>query len=935
LKPLITTALLPFPDAGRVRAETDLFAHTAACSRPPALLPLGANDMTPRENPDDAALDSSLASLSEGFLVGGGRFTLVRTLGRGGMGVVWLARDEQLREDVALKFLPPEIRHDAVALDDLRRETARSRKLTHPNIIRIHDFYKAEHETFISMEFVDGPNLADLHVAQANRVFTWEYLQPIVKQLCEALDYAHGERIIHRDLKPANMMLDARGRLKLADFGIAAMVVDSASRVSMRHAQSGTSTYMSPQQMDGKLPQVSDDLYALGATLYELLTSRPPFFTGDIPHQVRHLPPQPIEERLAELEITNPVPPDVAALIMACLAKDPAQRPESARAVAEWIGVQPVTTTTTRATPPATTAPARAPRPPTVRVEPVREVPAEEPVLVSATTAFESAEEVSPEPAPARHRLLVPIVASVLGLVLVLSGAGVWWFMRHGERGPGADTETDEPVETVTETGSVGEQWILRGHSERVNAVAISRDGTIVASASADNTAILWDARKATMRVTLRAHAGDVNSIALSPDASVAVTGSDDHDVRLWDATTGVSTHTLTGHATNVLAVAMSPSGKFVASSDAAGMIIVWDAATGERLRTFSTKSGPTRCLAFRDDTVLASAGQEAAVKLWSVGKGKLWKTLSAFTSDVTAITFSPDGKVLATSCADGSRRHWEAMNFRMRWIFRGAKEGARTLSYSPDGTQFGIVTRSGALLLWETKSGKRSTKRIRIDQTITAAAFGDYEFAAAVGDTVLVAPYRYRSEVANDPFIRLFNGTDLTGWQGDPGVWSVVDHALRGTLRSSSDANHPSALVWNGGDVDDFELRFKFRLLKAGNSGVYFRASKLPNYEAGGYQFEIMRGNIGNLIEVGPDRSRRDVHRQWFGYNGGEEWHEGKITVIGSHIVHECDGRVLIDVNDNFAARPRQGVLALEAAGGPTTVEFRDLRFRRIVSSR
>src|SRR5215218_6776190 len=141
--------------------------------------------MTPAQHPDDAQRDALFASLAEGFLVGGGRFTLRRMLGRGGMGVVWLARDEQLHEDVALKFLPPEIRHDAVALDDLRRETARSRRLTHPNIIRIHDFYKAEHEAFISMEFVDGPNLADLHVAQKDRVFTWDYLVPIVQQLCE------------------------------------------------------------------------------------------------------------------------------------------------------------------------------------------------------------------------------------------------------------------------------------------------------------------------------------------------------------------------------------------------------------------------------------------------------------------------------------------------------------------------------------------------------------------------------------------------------------------------------------------------------------------------------------------------------------------------------------------------------------------------------
>ncbi len=256
------------------------------------------------------------------------------------MGVVWLARDEHLHEDVALKFLPPEIRHDAVALDDLRRETSRSRKLTHPHIIRIHDLYKADNEAFISMEFVDGSNLAELRLQQTDRVFKWTFIEPLIKQLCDALQYAHGEHVIHRDLKPANMMLDARGRLKLADFGLAATVSDSLSRVSMgKHAFSGTASYMSPQQLDGQLPQVTDDIYSLGSTLYELLTSRAPFFTGDIAHQVRSLPPQPVEKRLAQLRIENPIPTHVTATIMACLAKEPDKRPQSARAVAEQMGL--------------------------------------------------------------------------------------------------------------------------------------------------------------------------------------------------------------------------------------------------------------------------------------------------------------------------------------------------------------------------------------------------------------------------------------------------------------------------------------------------------------------------------------------------------------------------------------------------------------------
>ncbi len=283
---------------------------------------------------------SGVFSLGPGVAAGRGRYVLERELGQGGMGVVWLALDLELNEQVALKFVPPEIRRDADALDELRRETQKSRRLTHPNILRIHDFVRSEGEPpFISMEFVEGTTLSALKAEQPERVFPWETLKPLVTQLCQALAYAHGEGVVHRDLKPANMMLDARGRLKLADFGLAATISDSMSRVSFDRGISGTPAYMSPQQMDGRPPQASDDIYALGATLYELLTSKPPFHSGDVLHQARNFTPDPPEQRLADFGITNPVPADVSALILACLAKEPGQRPPGAAAVGAWIGL--------------------------------------------------------------------------------------------------------------------------------------------------------------------------------------------------------------------------------------------------------------------------------------------------------------------------------------------------------------------------------------------------------------------------------------------------------------------------------------------------------------------------------------------------------------------------------------------------------------------
>jgi serine/threonine protein kinase len=297
-------------------------------------------DEQPTPNPGLPENEAS-AYLAVGFLVGGGRFSLLREVGRGGMGLVWLAHDERLKTPVALKFLPEAVRANPVALNDLRQETHKSRMLSHPNILRIYDLYEAPDEAaFISMEYVDGPSLWALLSRQPKGVFTWDYLKPIVRQLCQALDYAHSEGVIHRDLKPANMLLDDRQRLRLADFGVAAWAFASPAQDTARHRASGTPAYMSPQQIEGKVASVTDDIYALGATLYELLSGHPPFYQNDIAYQVRNVLATPLPERLADLEVQNDVPPAVAAMIMACLSKNPEKRPQSARAVAEWIGLK-------------------------------------------------------------------------------------------------------------------------------------------------------------------------------------------------------------------------------------------------------------------------------------------------------------------------------------------------------------------------------------------------------------------------------------------------------------------------------------------------------------------------------------------------------------------------------------------------------------------
>ena len=268
-----------------------------------------------------------------------GRYTLIKVLGRGGMGVVWLARDQELERDVALKFLPNLMMQDHAALGDLKRETKRCLELTHPHIVRIHDFIHDERSGCISMEYVDGETLSNLRAEKERRVFEPDEIAAWISQLCEALNYAHHHaHVIHCDLKPANLMVNQRGSLKVSDFGIARNLTDSVSRLTAQQGRGGTLIYMSPQQLNGKRCTHLDDIYSLGATIYELLASKPPFYSGNIDRQICERIAPSMTERRKELDIEPAsVPPIWEDTVAGCLAKDPSRRPQSATEVAQRL----------------------------------------------------------------------------------------------------------------------------------------------------------------------------------------------------------------------------------------------------------------------------------------------------------------------------------------------------------------------------------------------------------------------------------------------------------------------------------------------------------------------------------------------------------------------------------------------------------------------
>lgn len=275
------------------------------------------------------------------------RFMIRNQLGEGGMGLVCLAYDTRLDQQVALKFLSPRIRLNDEALAIMRREALKSLQLTHPNILRVYDFHEPEDgPPFLAMEHVDGTAANTLKSEHSDSAMPWKQVAPIARQICDALIYAHAKRVVHRDLKPANILIDSEGTTKLGDFGISASMMDTISQATQDITGTGTPAYMSPEQMGGALPNAQDDIYALGATLYDLLTGKPPFHSGDIGFQVWHKPATPIPERLEEFGITNEVPDYVAETVMKCLAKETKDRPQSVEEISAALRLEGITVTT-------------------------------------------------------------------------------------------------------------------------------------------------------------------------------------------------------------------------------------------------------------------------------------------------------------------------------------------------------------------------------------------------------------------------------------------------------------------------------------------------------------------------------------------------------------------------------------------------------------
>jgi serine/threonine-protein kinase len=253
------------------------------------------------------------------------RYRIAGRVGRGGMGEVYRAYDLILEQDVALKFLPKGLASSPGALDRFRNEVRLARQVSHPNVCRVYDIGEIEDAPFLTMEYVDGEDLASL-LRRIGRLPSDKALD-ISRRLCAGLAAAHEKGVLHRDLKPANIMIDGRGEVLITDFGLAAV----AGTVDEAAAGQGTPAYQAPEQLAGRDVTVRSDLYALGLVFYEIFTGRRAFEAQSVEELAR------MQRESTPASVTSfakDVDPAVERAILRCLAPDPRQRPASARAVA-------------------------------------------------------------------------------------------------------------------------------------------------------------------------------------------------------------------------------------------------------------------------------------------------------------------------------------------------------------------------------------------------------------------------------------------------------------------------------------------------------------------------------------------------------------------------------------------------------------------------
>ncbi len=688
------------------------------------------------------------------------RYRLIRELGSGGMGAVWLAQHTVMGRPVAVKVIRPDLLARPGAAERFLREVRAAARLSHPHIVAAFDAERAGDSHFLVMEFVPGESLADLleragplPIADACRA---------ARDTARGLHHAHTAGLTHRDVKPHNLMRTHDGAVKVLDFGLAGVVDFGAGgggggdnpSLTGAGAVMGTPNYIAPEQAtDARTAGPPADIYSLGCTLYHLLAGRPPFPDGGVKDKLEaHVGREP-----APLRGVRPdVPAALAAVVARAMMKKPADRFPTAAAMADALA--PFT-----AGPPETVGWTAAATDPTVVFVP-RPPRRRWPVAVAAgllaagllaaggvVYRIQTAEgevTITPHSPDAEVMLLkggteVRVIDTKTGRTVTVPVGE--YEVRLKRKADGLTLTTDKVVVRRGEVELVTIERVAKapappappadaagpaaagpafrpptelarfaGGDDFVLGVAFSPDGTRIATAGgrADLAVHLWDAATGKEVRRFTGHTGQVYAVALSPDGKTAASGGDDDFVRVWDVDTGKEVRRLSVPGWTV-GIAVSPDGTRVAVGGHRGTLHVWDAATGEEVAKFDGHADLVQAVAFSPDgsRILTGGGPwdgpgDTSVRLWDAATGKELRRLAGHTRRVRGVAFLPGGRA-ASSGADGTLRVWDLDTGAEVFNLPTTPRGSLDVKASPDGRRLYTADLDGVVRAFDAAAGR------------------------------------------------------------------------------------------------------------------------------------------------------------------------------------------------------------------------------------
>jgi WD40 repeat protein/serine/threonine protein kinase len=659
-------------------------------------------------SPGPSAPLSPVSGRKPGELLGG-VYPVVRSLGRGGFGEVFLCRHPAWNIQVAVKVPNKEKLAEPGILSELQKEAEEWTGLgLHPFIAYCYCLHPIGDLPLFVVEYAARGTLRDRIAHDKDVLHDLRGNLDLAMQLCHALEHAHSHGLIHRDLKPENILIAADGTGKLTDFGIAKRGVAARAAGSVVVADQstawGTPGYIAPEQMiAGGRIDARADLFALGACLYELFCFCLPYTITEGPRQ------EPL--RPSDLRPKGTLPNGLEQLLTALVAWEPAGRPASAQAVRGELA-----------------AIYRAAYGEASRY-------AELPDLqltasghnnrgvsyhflgkhTEAEAAFKEALATDPLHPEATYNLglmrwrraEITDLDLVNQLEHVRSVEGGWrqayllglvHLERHDrdsavtllEEASAAAPDKTEAKDALARARGMQDAEVsgsvrsFEGHRSRVMTVAFSPDGKQMVSGSEDMTLRLWDVTTGHCVRTYDGHHGFVLSVAFSPDGKLVLSGSSDKTLRVWEVITGRCLHTFEANDA-VFSIVFSPDGKQIlthAYNDA--VVRLWDVRRGRCLRNFRGHTKNQNAIAFSPDSKFVLTGDDKTLRLWKVATGRCVRTFEGHTARVTSIAFSTDGRFVLSGSYDSTLRLWELATGRCLSIFEGHISSVNSVAISP-----------------------------------------------------------------------------------------------------------------------------------------------------------------------------------------------------------------------------------------------------------